>query len=90
MDLQSLTVIVVAVLPVIMGVVEFTKKVGLEGKALTLASFGVGAVLSLAGWLYVTFPDLQMYIAAVFVTLIGGMAACGTYDLIDKRFPKQK
>lgn len=90
MDLKSLTMIVVGVLPVIIGVTEFVKKFNVKGEILTLIDFVVGAVIAGMAWAYITFPDAQMWITFVFVTLIGGMAAAGTYDLVDSRFPKQK
>lgn len=79
---------VVAVAPVIVGMVEFIKKFGVEGKALTLSAFGVGVLIALLGWAYTAFPSAQMWITAVFIAIVGGMVATGLYDFTNKRFPK--
>jgi len=81
LNLNDLILPVVAVVPVIMGMVEFLKKFGLDGEKLTAASFVVGAVIALMAWAYVAFPATQIYIQGAFIVLVGGMTACGLYDL---------
>jgi len=89
MDLQNILAIVLAVMPIIMGLVEFTKKFGVTGKALMTISFVIGGVLAGIGWVYVNYPDAQSYVILFMVIVVGGLAANGLYDLVDSRFPKQ-
>ncbi len=80
----------VPLVTLIMGLVEFSKKLGVQGKALTALSMALGVLLGIgyqvaqqgapadfAGW----------FNAAVFGLALG-LTASGVYDLIDARFPK--
>ncbi len=74
----------------IMGLVEFSKKLGLHGKALTVLSMILGVVIGIA--YEVAQKGTPATFAEWFNTAIFGLAlgltASGVYDLIDARFPK--
>ncbi len=72
----------------IMGIVEFIKKLDVQGRALILVAFACGLTLTVAHQLGELYPQAQMWIDLAFRGLAGGLAACGLYDLINKRFPK--
>lgn len=59
----------------ILGLVNFVKSFGLEGRALTAASMAVGVLLSVASQLL---PSDVMRI--VIIGLLSGLAASGFYD----------
>ncbi len=85
MNMQAVAGIEAVVL--IFGMVEFLKKFSLRGRALTLASFAVGAlvatVYSLPGLLPASAPYVELAVKVAF----WGMAASGVYDFINKRWP---
>ncbi len=74
----------------IMGLVEFSKKLGLKGKALTALSMALGVVIGVA--YQIAQGGQPETFAGWFDTAIFGLAlgltASGVYDLIDARFPK--
>jgi len=75
---------------IIMGLVEFSKKLGLHGRVLTALSMLLGVLLGMA------YQIAQKGTPATFgewfnTALFGlalGLTASGVYDLIDARFPK--
>ena len=75
---------------VIMGLVEFAKKLGLQGKALIVLSmmlgiaFGVAYQVSISG----VAGDFSTWFGYVVYGLALGLTASGIYDLIDARWPK--
>lgn len=73
----------------IFGIVEFTKKLGLEGKQLTIASFAVAFILAVVYQLPEMFPAAAQWIQLFFFGLAGALSACGLYDFVNKRVPKQ-
>ncbi len=80
----------VSLVAVIMGLVEFSKKFGLKGRALTALSMGLGIVLGIAHRIAQngtpqTFAD---WFNTVIFGLSLGLAASGLYDFADKRWPK--
>lgn len=70
------TALLVALMPAILGLVNFFKSMGLAGKALTIASMVIGIVLALCA---------QLLPPGVFQTIyngiVVGLAACGLFDL---------
>lgn len=70
------TALLVALMPAVVGLVNFVKQFGLSGKWLTVASMVIGIVLALAAQLL---PTGAFQIA--YNGLILGLAASGLYDL---------
>lgn len=72
----------VLIVALVMGLVEFSKKLGVQGKASIGMSmfFGVvlGAVYYLGQWIY---PGLNDWLGVVIGSLIFGLAACGLWDM---------
>jgi hypothetical protein len=70
------TALLIALMPAILGLVNFFKSLGVEGRALTIVSMVIGVVLALAA---------QLLPVGIFQTifngLIIGLAACGLFDL---------
>jgi len=78
------------VLPIIFGVVEFLKKLGMTGNKLTIASAIVGVLLVALWQASQLFPQISPWVKIILMGLAGGMAACGVYDFINKRLPAKK
>ena len=70
------TALLIALMPAVVGLVNFVKQFGLTGKWLTVASMVIGIVLALAAQLL---PTGTFQIA--YNGLILGLAASGLYDL---------
>lgn len=70
------TALLVALMPAVVGLVNFVKSFGLTGKWITLVSMVIGIVLALAAQLL---PAGTFQIA--YNGLILGLAASGLYDL---------
>jgi hypothetical protein len=70
------TALLIALLPAILGLVNFCKALGAEGKVLTILSMAIGVVLALAA---------QLLPAGIFQTIFNGiiigLAASGLFDL---------
>ena len=78
----------VAILPLILGIVEFLKEFGVQGKYSRLAAVALGFVFY--GLLYANESGLMPAAAMGWVNLVvfalaGGLGAAGLYDL-GKRF----
>ncbi len=86
MELQAIAGIEAVVL--IFGMVEFIKKFNLQGHALTLASFVVGALVATVYSLPDFIPNALPYVEVFIKVLFWGMAASGIYDFINKRWPQ--
>jgi len=74
----------VAIIPLVLGLVEFAKKLGVNGNASLVLSVALGFVLS--GVVYAVQGGLIPEAAApwinlVIVALSGGLGAAGLYDL---------
>ena len=74
----------VGILPLVLGLVEFSKQLGVKGKALTNESVFLGAFFS--GLAYAMqsglLPDVAVTIITItIVALAGGLGAAGLYDL---------
>ena len=86
LDISAVTTIIVSGFPliaVVLGLVEFSKKLGLEGKPLLAVSmvlgllFGIGYQLTVVGQ-----PGTAgEWFSAVIVGLVFGLVASGIYDL---------
>jgi hypothetical protein len=70
------TALLIALMPAILGLVNFVKALGVTGKALTIISMLIGAVMAVAA---------QLLPAGIFQVayngLIIGLAASGLYDV---------
>ena len=74
----------VAIIPLVLGLVEFAKKLGVNGNASMALSVALGFVFS--GIVYAVqsglLPDAAVpWINLVIVALSGGLGAAGLYDL---------
>ena len=74
----------VAIIPLVLGLVEFAKKLGLQGNGSLVLSVALGFVFS--GIVYAIqsglIPEVAVpYITLVIVALSGGLGAAGLYDL---------
>ena len=74
----------VALIPLVLGLVEFAKKLGISGNASLVLSVALGFVFS--GVVYAVqgglIPDAAApWINLVIVALSGGLGAAGLYDL---------
>jgi len=86
MNLQAIAGIEAVVL--IFGMVEFLKKFNVQGRALTMASFLVGALVATVYSLPDFVPGALPYVEVLIKALFWGMAASGIYDFINQRWPK--
>jgi hypothetical protein len=81
---------VVFFIPVVLGLVEYSKRLGLAGRALLLLSLALGVLLGGGYWL-VAF-DVPLTPAAWFglvvFGLMIGLTTSGVYDFVSTRFPK--
>jgi hypothetical protein len=70
------TALLIALMPAILGLVNFVKSLGVQGRALTIVSMLIGVGLALAA---------QLLPAGIFQTIFNGivigLAACGLFDL---------
>lgn len=75
---------------VILMLVEEIKAWGLQGKVLRVVSMLLGVLFASAYQLAVAVPTTAMgWMVLVVVGLLYGIAASGTYDFIDRRFPSK-
>lgn len=76
------------VMAVIVGLVEFMKRLGITGKGSLGLSMGLGVALGGSAWLASqgTPDDFAGWFAAAIVGLAYGLAASGLYDLSKKTF----
>ena len=70
------TIIVLALLPAVLGLVNFVKSLGAEGRLLTIISMVVGVAFYLC---YALLPNSTFQI--ILNGIVTGLAACGLYDL---------
>lgn len=84
MDLTSFAKVMVAGVPllfVVVGLVEWLKKLGIEGKTLTAASMGIGLLLGGGYMISQGFPSgFAAWFAVVVYGLAMGLVASGLYD----------
>jgi hypothetical protein len=82
----------VAIIPLVLGIVEFAKKFGVEGKGSLALVVILGFVFSGLAYAFDQglIPEVATpWISLVVVALAGGLAAAGLYDL-GKRFAGMK
>ena len=73
----------------VFGLVEFTRQLGLAGKALRVASMLIGVLLGVLYQLSLGVPATYAgWFGAVVFGLALGLTASGIFDWADKRFPK--
>jgi hypothetical protein len=89
-DISNLLVGVVPLVAVIFGLVEFSKSLGLNGRALTVFSLVLGLVFGLGYKLAVVgVPgNYAGWFEAVVFGLAIGLVTSGFYDFANARFPK--
>jgi hypothetical protein len=75
-----------ALILLIFGLVEYSKRLGLKGNALRLASLAIGLALATAYQLRAN-PTFQTTIDLLFFSLAAGLAASGIYDFANARLP---
>ena len=76
----------VAVMPLIFGLVEFAKELGLKGRALTVLSLVLGVGLSIAVQLSNTLPiTFGEWLMVVVTGLAFGLATSKGYDYLEGR-----
>ena len=82
----------ITLLALVFGLVEFVKKLDLQGKALTVVSLLLGAAGGVAQYIYANGVPVtyQQWMGAGGLGLAVGLAACGVYDFLDQRFPKSE
>jgi len=90
LDISILLVGLVPLVAVIFGLVEFSKSLGLSGKALTVFSLVLGVVFGFA--FQIAKAGIPLTFAGWFEVIVFGLAiglvASGFYDFANARFPK--
>jgi hypothetical protein len=89
-DISTLVVGTVPLIAVVFGLVEFSKALGLKGKALTIVSLLLGLLFGLA-FSFAT-KGVPVLFAGWFEAVVFGLAiglvASGFYDFANSRWPK--
>ena len=77
---------------IIIGLVEFSKKMGATGRLLTALSMVIGVLFGIGGYIAKSGvpADYAGWFTSAMVGLVYGLSAAGLYDLFDARFPKIK
>ncbi len=78
----------IVLLPIVFGLVEFVKKLKVEGNILTFISMGIGTLLGGLYQLVQLHPEYVPYFGVLVYGLGVGLAACGLYDF-SKQFRPQ-
>jgi len=80
----------ITLLALVFGLVEFCKKLDLQGKALTVVSLVLGVAGGIAQYIFANGIPVgyQAWMGAGGLGLAVGLAACGVYDFLDGRLPK--
>jgi len=89
MDLGTFIVNPITLVLVILGVVEFIKKLGVSGNKLMLISMCVGILFAVMYRLREFYPLLELYTDIAFYGIFAGLGASGVYSFINDRFPAQ-
>lgn len=78
-------------IPVILGLVEFLKKLGLRGNYALVASMFIGVLFSVAYQLTAAFPQTPSeWMGLILKGLVYGLATSGIYDFADARWPNDE
>lgn len=76
---------------VVLGLVEISKRLGVEGKGAVITSLLIGLVLGIAYQLSVAIPtDFAGYFGAAIYGLALGLTASGIYDVVTRRSLEKK
>jgi len=89
MDLGNFTLNPVTLALLILGIVEFIKKFGVQGNKLMLISMAVGIVFAVIYQVSELIQPAQVYIQVAFFGLAAGLCASGIYNFVNARFPAQ-
>ena len=89
MDLSNFLVNPVTLALIVLGVVEFIKKLGVTGNKLMLVAMGVGVFFGLLYKFREFYLPAQPYIDVAFFGLALGLGASGIYTFVNDRFPPQ-
>lgn len=83
--LNQMAGVTVLLVPIVMGLVEYAKKLGLDGKGNLILSMCLGVVFG-AGHYLAAFgaPVGGLWFAFVLAALLPGMVASGVYDVLKK------
>ena len=87
MDLSVFTLNPVTLAVLILGVVEFLKRLGLAGNKLMLVSMGVGILFATVYKTSELYPVAGPYLEIIFFGIAAGLCASGIYSFITNRFP---
>jgi uncharacterized membrane protein YozB (DUF420 family) len=90
MDLENFIVNPVTLALIVLGVVEFIKNFGVEGKKLMLVAMFVGIVFAVVYKVRELYLPAQPFIDVVFFGVFVGLGASGVYSFVNARFPAQK
>lgn len=90
MDLSNFLVNPVTLALIILGVVEFIKKFGVQGNKLMLVSMGVGIFFATVYKVRDFYMPAQPYIDVAFFGIAAGLGASGIYTFVNDRFPPQQ
>ena len=71
----------IALIPLVLGWVQFAKEMGLSGKGLRVLAVALGVFAFAALRLGEMYPDANIWIEFVVFAAGGGLAATGLYDL---------
>jgi large-conductance mechanosensitive channel len=93
MDYTQLAIGGVALIPLIIGIVEFTKRMGNKGRGLEICALSCGIVAGAAWGMIqqglvpeIALPWIRVVFIALGVGVASSVAAMGNYDLIKKFF----
>jgi hypothetical protein len=89
MDLSVFTLNPVTLAILILGVVEFIKRLGLTGNKLMLVSMAVGIMFATVYKVHDLYPPAEPYLEVFFFGIAAGLCASGIYSFITNRFPDQ-
>jgi hypothetical protein len=87
MDLSNFLVNPVTLALIILGVVEFIKKFGVQGNKLMLVSMLVGVFFAVVYKARDLYLPAQPYIDVAFFGIACGLGASGIYTFVNDRFP---
>ena len=78
----------VPVIVIVLGIVEFSKRLGLSGKWLLIEAMLLGVVFFGTHRLSSMYPSIAVWVELVVYGLGGGLAATGIFDIVNKRVPE--
>jgi hypothetical protein len=79
----------VPLIVMVLGLVEFSKQLGVKGKGLMVLAMVVGTLFYGTHKAAEMYPVIAPWLELVVYGLGGGVAATGIYDLINKRLPEK-